>query len=107
MNPGENTGIFRPNTRVCKGQKMGMHGLHTVDKSQNRNNSNPQTVDNFVDGVDRYASIHSIGGGMNMQYAKNRRPRTPRPPFCMREPGGCALAVADLFPQGDIREGPA
>ena len=70
MNPGENTGIFRPNTRVCKDPKMGMHGLHTVDKSQNRNNSNPQAVDNFVDGVDRYASIHSDAGSMNMQYAK-------------------------------------
>lgn len=44
-----------------------MHGLHTVDKSQNRNNSRPQAVDNLVDGVDRYASIHRFGIGMNMQ----------------------------------------
>ena len=47
-----------------------MHGLHTVDKSQNRNNSRPQTVDNLVDGVDRYASIHCFGIGMNMQKKK-------------------------------------
>ena len=46
---------------------MGMHGLHTVDKSQNRNNSSSQTVDNLVDGVDRYASIHPFDAGMNMQ----------------------------------------
>ena len=40
---------------------------YTVDKSQNRNNSRPETVDNSVDGVDRYASIHPFEGGMNMQ----------------------------------------
>ena len=48
---------------------MGMHDLHTVDKSQNRNNSSPPAVDNLVDGVDRYASIHPFEGGMNIQYA--------------------------------------
>ncbi len=48
---------------------MGMHALHTVDKSQNRNNSSPQTVDNSVDGVDRYASVHPAADGMNMQKA--------------------------------------
>ena len=47
-----------------------MHGLHAVDKLQNRNNSNPLTVDNLVDGVDRYASIHLFEVGMNMQHAK-------------------------------------
>ncbi len=46
---------------------MGIHALHTVDKSQNRNNSRPQTVDNSVDGVDRYANIHPAADGMNMQ----------------------------------------
>ena len=45
---------------------MGMHGLHAVDKSQNRNNHSPRTVDNLVDGVDRYASIHPFDAGMNM-----------------------------------------
>ena len=67
MNPAENTGIFRRKMRVCRRRFMGMHGLHTVDKSQNRNNSRPETVDNSVDGVDRYASIHPFEGGMNMQ----------------------------------------
>ena len=47
-----------------------MHGLHAVDKLQNRNNSSPPTVDNLVDGVDRYASIHLFEVGMNMQHAK-------------------------------------
>ena len=55
---------------------MGMHGLHTVDKSQNRNNYSHQTVDNLVDDVDRYASIHPSPLGMNMQYAK-RAAETP------------------------------
>ena len=49
---------------------MGMQGLHAVDKSQNRNNYSHRTVDNLVDGVDRYASIHLFEGGMNMQHAK-------------------------------------
>ena len=48
---------------------MGMHALHAVDKSQNRNNSRPQTVDNSVDGVDRYANMHPAADGMNMQKA--------------------------------------
>ena len=50
---------------------MGMQGLHTVDKSQNRNNYSHQTVDNLVDDVDRYASIHPFMAGMNMQQHTN------------------------------------
>ena len=52
---------------------MGMHGLHAVDKSQNRNNYSPRTVDNLVDGVDRYASIHRLGCRMNMQRRESRK----------------------------------
>ena len=63
----KNTGIFRHEERVCKARFMGIQCLHAVDKSQNRNNSMPWTVDNLVDGVDRYASIHLFDTGMNMQ----------------------------------------
>ncbi len=69
---------------------MGMHGLHTVDKSQIRNNSRPETVDNSVDGVDRYASIHPFDGRMNMQYAK-RAAETPS--------AACLCAGNALFPK--------
>ena len=65
--PGKNTGIFRPIGWVYRGPFMGMHGLHAVDKLQNRNKYRPPTVDNSVDGVDRYASIHLKPAGMNMQ----------------------------------------
>ena len=64
---GKTQGIFSSPRRVCRGLFVGMHGLHTVDKSQNRNNSSHRTVDNLVDGVDRYASIHLFAPGMNMQ----------------------------------------
>lgn len=64
---GKTRGIFSLGGRVCKGLILGMQALHTVDKSQNRNNFNTETVDNFVDDVDRYASIHPAKAGMNMQ----------------------------------------
>lgn len=64
---GKTQAIFSFSGRVCRALILGMHDLHTVDKSQNRNNYNHRTVDNLVDGVDRYASIHRLKVGMNMQ----------------------------------------
>jgi hypothetical protein len=64
---------------------MGMHALHTVDKSQNRNNSRPPTVDNLVDGVDRYASIHLFVSGMNMQKKNQATRKLFWPPDLQRE----------------------
>ena len=76
---------------------MGMHGLHAVDKSQNRNNYSPRTVDNLVDGVDRYASIHPFEAGMNMQeHTKGRSGRRLAPAQIVNK-GPRPSAMGDSF----------